>query len=382
MSKKILLFSRDPGGANTIIPLVRPLKENGYEIRLFGKDHALDKYSNAGISGLNIMDFVKNIELKSIEEFLVDERPDFILTGTSADDFTEKYIWKAGEKLRIPSFAIFDQWINYGIRFSKYKTTEIEEYNDDRTHPYLPSKILVMDDYAKQEAIEDGLEPSRIIVTGQPYFEDLLKHREKILPETVEKIRRRMGVDGTSFVITFASEPVSKDYDKSNNSENYWGYTERTVIEELFESIKNISSESSKKIYFIIRPHPREDVNRFQDIILLFKEEKISIITDRISNSWDLILASDLICGMSSMFLIESVLLGKPVISVQIGLNKENPFILDRRGILKSILDKKMLLNQLRSIIIENEIPHYNFDVIKTPVDNAIYQMENYLCQY
>lgn len=375
MNKKILLFSRDPGGANTIIPIVMPLKEKGYETKLFGKDVALEKYLKADLSSFDIMNYIKNTDLINIEKFLMQEKPDFIITGTSADDFTEKYIWKAAEKLGIPSFAILDQWINYGIRFSKYKTSEIREYNNDKKHHYLPSKILLMDDHAKNEAVKNGLEPSRIIVTGQPYFETIIKKKEKTSSETIKKIREKMGIDETSFVITFASEPVSIDY---NNSENYWGFNERTIIKETLESIKMVSSGYRKKIYFIIRPHPREDIDSYKDLILLFKNEKIDFIVDRNSDSWDLILTSDLILGMSSMFLIESVILGKSVISVQIGLNRENPFMLDRRGILKSVLDKKTLLYQLKSIIIENKISRCNFDVVKNPVDNIIYQMENY----
>lgn len=38
--KKILLFSRDPGGANTIVPLVSELSKK-YSVMLFGKDKAL-----------------------------------------------------------------------------------------------------------------------------------------------------------------------------------------------------------------------------------------------------------------------------------------------------------------------------------------------------
>lgn len=382
MSKKILLFSRDPGGANTIIPLIKPLKEKGYETRLFGKDVALEKYSKASILGLNIMDYVKNIDPKSIEEFLINERPDFIITGTSAEDFTERYIWKVGEKLAIPSFAVLDQWINYGIRFSKYKTSEIREYNNDRIHLYLPSKILVMDDYAKHEIINDGLDPSRIILTGQPYFETILKKKEKTSSEEIKKLKEKTGIDKSSFVITFASEPVSNDYDKSNNSKNYLGYTERTVVKEIIESIKIISLEYNKKIYFVIRPHPRENIESYKDLIVLFKNEKINIIVDKNLDSWDLILMSDLVCGMSSMFLIESVILGKPILSVQIGLNRESPFILVRRGIVKNILDKDTLLARLKPIIIDSKTSQYNFDVVKNPVDNVICQMEKYICQF
>jgi hypothetical protein len=85
---------------------------------------------------------------------------------------------------------------------------------------------------------------------------------------------------------------------------------------------------------------------------------------------------------MSSMFLIESVILGKPVISVQIGLNNKNPFILNRRGIIKSILDEDSLFMELKSTILKNEIPQYNFKIIENPINNVIYQMENILCQF
>lgn len=378
MNKKILLFSRDPGGANTIIPLVEPLKEKGYETRLFGKDVALEKYLKAGLSSLNIIDFVKIINLKSIEDFLMHEKPDFIITGTSADDFTEKYIWKAAEKLNIPSFAILDQWTNYGIRFSKYKISEIREYSNDKKHLFLPSKILVMDDYAKKEAIKNGLESLRILVTGQPYFETILKEKKKISQETILKIKEKLGINESDFIITFASEPLSKDY---NNAENYWGYSELTIFKEILESLKIISFKYNKNVCIIIKLHPREDIDNYKDMIPSFKEEKINIIIDKNSYSWDLILASDLICGMSSMFLIESVVLGKPTISVQIGLNRVNPFILDRRGILKSILDKETLQFQLKSVIFKNKLAQCNFNVIENPVKNIIHQMEKYLCQ-
>lgn len=373
MIKKVLLFSRDPGGANTITPLVRPLKEKGYEIRLFGKDIANEKYSNAGLSSLNIGDFVKTIDSKSIEEFLINEKPDFIITGTSSDDFTEKYIWKAAEKLNIASFAILDQWINYGIRFSKYKISEHKEYSIDKNHLFLPTKILVMDDFAKKEAIKNGLEPSRILVTGQPYFETISKRRRKISQETIEKTREKFNVNKSDFIITFASEPISKDY-----AQNYWGYNEQTIFEALLESLKIISSEYKKTFSIIIRLHPRENINSYKDIINSFKEEKMTIILDKNFDSLDSIITSDLICGMSSMFLIESVVLGKPTISVQIGLKRVNPFILDRRGILKSILDKETLQIQLKSIIFENKSAHYNFNVIENSVNNIIDQMEKY----
>jgi len=65
--KKILLFSRDPGGANTIFPLVGPLKKKGYSVLLYGKDIALKIYSDHGLSGLNIKDFIGHFDKEVVQ---------------------------------------------------------------------------------------------------------------------------------------------------------------------------------------------------------------------------------------------------------------------------------------------------------------------------
>lgn len=373
--KRILLFSKDPGGANTVIPLVVALREKGYEVRLFGKDAALEKYSKAGLDeGTNIREFLKEVSSGEVEDFLSKERPDFLITGTSAGDFTEKYLWKAAEKLNIPSFAILDQWLNYGIRFSRYTTAEIREYEKDKSHPYLPSKILVMDDYAKQEAIKDGLDQSKILVSGQPYFETLLK--EKVSSERLKELRSRLGIGSDDLIITFASEPVSKDY-----KNDYWGFNEKTIFKELFEGVKEVSERSEKKISIIIKVHPREDEDSFEEISS--DTHKLKIIIDRDSKPMDLILISDVVAGMSSMFLIEAAIIGKPVLSILMGMKKERepPFILDRRGIIKSIKGREELINRLDEIIVRGRKENAGFDFIRNPVANIISYMEKYLCQ-
>lgn len=168
--KKVLVFSRDPGGANAVIPLVRALVENGYKVALFGKDMALNKYEKAGLLSINIMNHIQDITASAMLEFLRFQVPDVVITGTSADDMTEKLLWKAAERCGIPSMAILDQWMNYGIRFSKYSVAEIEQYYEQKNHEYLPSKILVMDALAKTMAVEDGLDASRISCSGTSSF--------------------------------------------------------------------------------------------------------------------------------------------------------------------------------------------------------------------
>lgn len=376
--KKILLFSRDPGGANTIIPLKSALSKKGYEVRLFGKDTALEKYSKAGVSGVDIKEFLGEIKMDALEGFLRKESPDFLITGTSANDFTEKYLWKAAGKLNIPSFAILDQWLNYGIRFSGYTTSETEEYRKDISHPYLPLKILVMDEYAREEAIKDGLDPSKILVSGQPYFETLLKERGDVSSERLKELRSSLGIGSDDLIVTFASEPVSNDYENND----YWGFNEKTIFSELLKGISEVSKRSERKFSIILKTHPREDEGSFGGIASQ-GSEKIKIILDRNSNPMELILLSDVVTGMSSMFLVEAAIIGKPVLSILIGMNKERetPFVLDRRGITKSIKEREELISRLDEIIVRGRKENAGFDFIRNPVSNIISYMEGYLCQ-
>ena len=111
--------------------------------------------------------------------------------------------------------------------------------------------------------------------------------------------------------------------------------------------------------------------------------EKIKVILDRSSNSVELIILSDIVAGMSSMFLIEATIIGKPVISILIGLHKdrESPFILDRRGITKSVREESELIKVLNGLIVEGKKAKCSFEYVKNPVSNIVMFMEKYLCQ-
>ena len=220
---RILLFSRDPGGANVIIPLVRPLRSRGHVALIFGKDSALARYANAGLKGINIVDRIGEVSQGSVARLVAEERPDLIATATSADDFSERFFWKSAETLGIPSLAILDQWINYGVRFSKWPLSEIRRYLLNPSHPYLPSKILLMDERARHEAIRDGLDANRLVVTGQPHFQTILRTSESVTRGEVEAVRARLGVDPAVCLTTFASEPISGMYGGEEAARKFWG---------------------------------------------------------------------------------------------------------------------------------------------------------------
>lgn len=342
--KKLLLFARDPGGANVIVPIYENAKLK-FETVVYARDVAFQRFVNAGISVKNIGEECSEQTYAGIIEFLRQKSPDLVITGTSLDDFTERYLWKASEELHIKSFAVLDQWMNLGIRFSDCDYSQEQAYHKNPSHPYLPYRILAMDELAKELLVKEGIEEDRIVLTGQPHF-DTVRSR-------FEHARRIYGWD--KWNIVFASEPICQDYDQCDETKLYWGYNERTIFASLYRSLERITAIRQDGVRLIIRPHPREDREYWDKVAGKFQNSNIILEVDRENDSFSLMKSADLICGMSSMFLLESIICGKQVLSIAIGLKGENPFVLDRMGQCKSILSEEELVDKLKQIFLRKE---------------------------
>jgi hypothetical protein len=342
--KKLILFACDPGGANVIATLALQLCSSNYEVILLGKDSALQRYKAFGLCDRDVSDIILSVNKESILSFLKNECPAIVVTGTSANDFTEKYIWECCNELNITSFAILDQWMNYGIRFSKYGMRDFDKYNEDKCHDYLPSNILVMDDVAKNEMIKEGIEPSRIIISGQPYFDylrDIGKKEVKSLHCCLNK--------KYDFVLSFFSEPISVDCKKREVFDMPLGYTEKTIFDELLFAVNSAGKESKKRILIVVKLHPREKFSDYWFNVVNVENSCVDIVMSYSKNSWDVCFGSDLVCGMSSMALIEAFFIGKPILSIQIGLKIHTPFIFEQQGHLNSIRNRNTLVKVLES---------------------------------
>ncbi len=338
MSRLILLFTRDPGGSNVLIPLITPLKLMGYEVLLYGKDKAIEQFRKFHLTA-------RVFPFQNIKKFLVAKQPDVILTGTSGIDNTEKNIWIEARKLNIPTFAILDQWMNFEKRFSCL---------------FLPDFIFAMDNMAKNDLINIGIKKTQIIVSGQPYFEYIMN----------QKSYKPHDVDPKNFVITFVSEPIQSFY---NNS---LGYTEYSILETLLETLSSIVKISTKKLKLIIKLHPNDEKNKYDILIKNMASKSFHVTLDKTTNSLKLIEKSNVVCGMASMVLLESVLLGVQTISIQIGLKSESRFILDRTGISKSIRNKVSLGKILKAVIFEGGIPLPKFHPKMDAVSNILSTIE------
>lgn len=355
---RLLLFARDPAGANVMIPVIKELMLcNHYEVIVYAKDFALKRIKNEGINAVDICNVCDCVNYDNIFGFVQKLHVEGIITGTSLNDYTERYLWKAASQLGIYSCAIMDQWINFGIRFSPYDYSGEETYRENHIHPYLPTRIIVLDQYIRSRMIEDGIQKELISVCGSPHFDTVIKKYQNAVQTINEKEEVKK--------ILFASEPVSIDY------QMYWGFTEKTIFQSLYACIVRLSNELDIKIEIIIRPHPREGEENWKYEIPKYENDSISVKIDSKTDSFELMKNADCVCGMSSMFLIESAICKVPIVSILIGLKQESPFIFDRIGIYKSMMNEHDLYNELRSLLRGNSqtIP---FEIEQNATDKVI----------
>lgn len=346
--RRILIFSRDPGGTNAVIPLIEPLKSLGNDVKVYGKDAALGIYQRAKVDCVDIREGIPSGSQSETIAFVQILRPDIILTGTSSEDFTERHLWKAAEMVGIPSFAVLDQWTNYLLRV-------VSEGSHPVTGPAasnltVPSRFFIMDDFARKEMSALGIEREKLVVTGQPFFDYIRHAGDKYTVREIEKLRREFTGAADGCVIVFASQPIAAIHRKNGMAEDYWGYTETTILEKVKASLAKLTQELAVGVTLVLRLHPKDESNAYQDLCASCPDS-IRIVVDRETDSTLLLKAADLVVGMFSMILLEAAILERPFISVQIGLKRESPLIFDRLGFMRSILTEKQLVESLRAIL-------------------------------
>jgi hypothetical protein len=293
--------SHDPGGYNTIEPIIERLLSDGLNkvvLCMLGpaKVRAERFRKNRNVVMLNTKGFPidgfpneYNILQSEVSKMISDSLPDLIITATSINSDIERYSIDNGKRNGIPVITIIDSWVGVDVRFT---SSTIKAY---------PDIIVVNDIY--MASLYDTFKSNGcdIRVISNLNFEKLFKERNVLMDR---------GSINNNRVLFF--------------SENLYHYKYAEDINELI-IVKNIihNCQINCKIRLIIRPHPLESIDHW----ISFIEENsgvndnISIELDTISNLKESIHNSSIVIGISTMALIESSILNKPAFSYQIGFD-------------------------------------------------------------
>ena len=160
----------------------------------------------------------------------------------------------------------------------------------------IPDRTAVSGEYYKNILIKQGSYPNNsVVVTGQPKY-DLLVNANKIFKKEIFFEKFKIGHQKK--IALFATQPLPK-----NENE--------LLFNSIFRAIKKL-----KNIQLIIKLHPNEyDDSLHRNIA---KKVGLNIILTKDVNLFELLNACDFLMTVSSTVAIEAMILGKPVMIIDL----------------------------------------------------------------
>lgn len=383
---EVMLYAHDPGGANALVPIMNvlvnslnTLGQRDVNIHVYADGPAVSVFKHAGYTPISLKSMGLS-DINWIGNWFAEQSFSAVITGTSANDMTEKYLWHAARQQGCLSVAVLDQWVNYGIRFADVGLNQNAAYLNSPTHPYLPDMLAVMDETAKNELLEAVPEfktPSqlfanydeRVWVTGQPHFSTVI---QEIHNTNTTAIKSRLQINTNEHVAVFASEPFSETY---KNKPPY-GFSEYSIAESLLEEIQRLSPSIQQSWRVILKLHPKESIDKYAKLLTQIKlpsdsPVQVQVIQEECT-SRELIAIADVVMGMASMMLLEGALANKPVVSFQMGLNVEkNPLVLCRHGVMNPVIKTSTFTHDCQQIFVNGTLERFKPQGFFPKVDGA-----------
>ena len=337
--KKIFFYFQQAGGAQALMPLIRSL-QTFCDVRIIGRKSIHQALSRIGITLETFDDLGWDggqtpVPPPGFSNF----HPDLIITDTidftrAEDGISGRYIWQWAKMLSIPSIAYVDCWWGYENRF---------RLPGEDGFQLIPDTIATIDDLARNDLIAAGFNPGKIVTLGSPWFDEL-NQLGKTLTDTTA-LRCELGIPSDRFVLLFVSQPLEKTF----GSEQLYGFTERTTLCALLNSLNRLDEAVRSTLTLIILLHPEEDDTIPASVVSTFGKGIHTFI--RKNDPHKMVLASDLVTGMFSILLAEAVILKRPVISIQLNLKREEILITNRISATLSVNSEVDLSHQITEAI-------------------------------
>lgn len=298
----LLLFVEDPSAANYVALLLPEFKRRNWTTLLCAANVATVILRARGI------DFMEPEAVTGARALLERTRPKCVLTGTAENpDTLALQLIAAARELGIASIAFVDARMNSEYRFCGH---------DKDPLAHAPDWLLVPDAWTLEAFIALGLAKERIAVCGHPQYDlvrDLARQwarigvpafRSRIFPEVSNERRIVVFVSEGSLRYDLLPDTTAAQFGLKGRGFDK-GRT-KIALEEVLDAI----ASATERPYFVFRAHPIEDAGDYAE----YASEIDRISSD--GSALELIYASDLVIGMTSMLLLEAALLGKPCLAV------------------------------------------------------------------
>lgn len=292
---QILVIARQAGSAHAFTPLVKALKHRGAQPTLLALDHARRAWQKDELSFQPIDSFEQ-----AYSDILSANRWDIMLTGTSEHARKDARFWEWAQTRELPTLGWVDSWGGYQKRFTSPSGPPFD---------LCPEHVGVVDTRARQEIIEAGCPQNRVHVVGHPGLAQLSELPP--LPASTKLPEAFQGCDHVLLYVSSALQRFPEEIDRR-------GFSDQQALEMLANTAARLAARGDQSWGIGVKRHPRESPEEVQN---WFKGlEKTDVYIDLIEGD-RLVLPRlvDVVAGTVSILLLESSLMGTPVLSLQPG---------------------------------------------------------------
>jgi hypothetical protein len=328
----ILLFAEDPSAANYAALLLPEFARRGWVARLFASAVAADWLRSRGVAFTEA-----GADARAL---LSENDPRCLLTGTAENPETLGLrLIDAARAAGIPAVAFIDALMSAPYRFCGSTADPLA---------HAPDRLLVPDGRTLDAFVGLGYPKERIAVCGHPQYDQTRAlaaqwgkkggpgaFRKRIFPDVPPARKILAFISEGSLRYELLPKRAAGEYGFSGRGTDK-GRT-KIILEEVLDAIAGLA----EKPYVVFRAHPiekPEDYAEYGNEVDCFSSG---------GSPLELVYASDLTVGMTSMLLLEAVLLGRPTLAVLAQASeaellpsvraRRTPHVLDRAG-LRSML--------------------------------------------
>ncbi len=342
---RVLAVAHDPGGAEALAPVLTALSgRGGCELSVLAGRYARTIFTRAKIPHrpCDIEGTEGRAALSALAcGTLAKRRAHLVLTATSFGLGLECAFIRAARAEGIPSLTVLDLATNYRLRFmDPGERCELAEA--------LPDIVTVMDAFALEELRGEGFPAARLRVVGQPAFDAFAPWaRSAAGREAGAALRTSLKIPEGRTLCVFFSQPISALCARPGGPEDR-GYDERQALQILQEALAGLA----KPVSLVVKLHPKESPKGGNGRMSA-RRVPTQVVGDGDADA--LVLAADIIVGMTSTMLVKGFLAGKPVVSLQPGLRGADRMVLARMGLLEAVTEAATLRRILRRVIDEGK---------------------------
>ncbi|MFX0204499.1 MAG: CDP-glycerol glycerophosphotransferase family protein [Candidatus Hodarchaeota archaeon] len=270
--------------------------------------------------------FVKYIEMA--KQMIKAEEPDLLLLLNEYSYF-ERALVVAGKLRGVPTLAV-----QHGVMIPEFDGGSYIFDKDFKDQVILPNKMCVFGPYYQKLLVEESIfDQNQVIVTGAPRYDIL-----SVLPKFASRkeILSNLGVNTNHQIILWTTQCHGMSLEENITN---------------FKTMGKVMGEF-QGITLVVKQHPNEGI-QYSELIknfLLAEDQSRIVVVPKTSNTYDLLIACDLLLTKSSTTALEAIALNKPLLILDLS-GKESPIEFVQEGVAIPAYDEENLKEAIKQLL-------------------------------